>query len=185
MRLSLVVTPCLNAFGAVLSPILLLLMKEDPSFIFITIESSLALITTAFFVGNIIGSSLVLSLFKKVSMASLVVASTLANLGLFVGMVLHQMPMVVISATLIGVFAGGMNPKFSALMVNAMPEEQLATIGGGVSTYFMLGMSLVRVLVTGLVLLLSADQMSWLFLGASALLVFYALSWWLSRTRTS
>lgn len=185
MRLSLVVTPCLNAFGAVLSPILLLLMKEDPSFIFITIESSLALITTAFFVGNIIGSSLVLSLFKKVSMASLVVASTVANLGLFVGMVLHQMPMVVISATLIGVFAGGMNPKFSALMVNAMPEEQLATIGGGVSTYFMLGMSLVRVLVTGLVLLLSADQMSWLFLGASALLVFYALSWWLSRTRTS
>lgn len=110
-------------------------------------------------------------------MSSLVVASTLANLGLFVGMVLHQMPMVVISATLMGIFVGGMNPKFSALMVNAMPEEQLATIGGGVSTYFMLGMSLVRILVAGLVLVLSANQLSSLFLAVSLLLVIYAIHW--------
>lgn len=184
MRLSLVVSPWLNAFGAAFSPILLLLMKEDPSFIFINSQSSLALIMTAFFVGNIIGSALVLSLFKNASMASLVAASTLANLGLFVGMVLHQMPVVVISATLVGVFLGGSNPKFSALMVNSMPEEQLATIGGGVSTYFMLGMSLTKVLVAGLVLVFSADQLSWLFLGVSSLLVAYALNWLLARTRS-
>lgn len=183
MRLSLVVSPCLNAFGAALSPILLLLMKEAPSFMFINVETSLALITTTFFIGNIIGSSLVLSFFKKVSMASLVFASTLATVGLFTGMVLHHMPVVVISATLMGIFTGGSNPKFSALMVNSMPEEQLATIGGGVSTYFMLGVSLTRLLVAGLVLFLSANQLSSLFLVASLFLVLYALQWFFKEKR--
>ena len=56
-----------------------------------------------------------------------------------------------------------------------MPVEQLGTIGGGVSTYFMSGQALLRLVVSGLVLLLSVDQISWIFLSASGFLALYVI----------
>ena len=63
-----------------------------------------------------------------------------------------------------GIGFGASGPKFNAKFVNSMPVEQLGTIGGGVSTYFMSGQALFRLVVSGLVLLLSVDQISWLYL---------------------
>ncbi|HFI0593442.1 TPA: hypothetical protein ACGO2M_001282 [Streptococcus suis] len=106
-------------------------------------------------------------------MVTLEVAATFSLLGVFVGMLTHQLPLNLFFLATMGIGFGASGPKFNAKFVNSMPEEQLGTIGGGVSTYFMSGQALLRLVVSGLVLLLSVDQISWIFLSASGFLALY------------
>ncbi|HFU4024450.1 TPA: MFS transporter [Streptococcus suis] len=181
-RLVLITSPIINACGAILYPILVLLISEDPGLVFLNVETTLALTILIFFVGNILGSTLVFTLFKKTSMVTLEVAATFSLLGVFVGMLLHQLPIIFFFLTTMGISSGASGPKFNAKFVNSMPEEQLATIGGAVSTYFMLGQAFTRLLVSGLVLVLTVNQISGLFLAATGLLVLYVL-YWLARNQ--
>ncbi|MBS8079456.1 MFS transporter [Streptococcus suis] len=181
-RLVLITSPLINACGAILYPILVLLISEDPGLVFLNVETTLALTILIFFVGHILGSTLVFTLFKKTSMVTLEVAATFSLLGVFVGMLLHQLPVIFFFLTTMGISSGASGPKFNAKFVNSMPEEQLATIGGAVSTYFMLGQAFTRLLVSGLVLVLTVDQISGLFLTTTGLLVLYVL-YWLARNQ--
>lgn len=175
--LVLITSPIINACGAILYPTLVLLISEDPNLVVINIETSLATILFIFFAGNILGSSLVFTLFKKTSMVTLEVAATFSLLGVFVGMLTHQLPLNLFFLATMGIGFGASGPKFNAKFVNSMPVEQLETIGGGVSTYFMSGQALLRLVVSGLVLLLSVDQISWIFLSASGFLALYVIYW--------
>lgn len=181
-RLVLITNPLINACGAILYPILVLLISEDPGLVFLNVETTLALTILIFFVGNILGSTLVFSLFKKTSMVTLEVTATFSLLGVFIGMLLHQLPIIFFFLTTMGISSGASGPKFNAKFVNSMPEEQLATIGGAVSTYFMLGQAFTRLLVSGLVLVLTVDQISGFFLTATGLLVLYVF-YWLARNQ--
>lgn len=185
-RLVLITSPLINACGAILYPILypilVLLISEDPSLVFLNVETTLALTVLIFFVGNILGSTLVFTLFKKTSMVTLEVAATFSLLGVFIGMLLHQLPIIFFFLTTMGISSGASGPKFNAKFVNSMPEEQLATIGGAVSTYFMLGQAFTRLLVSGLVLVLAVNQISGFFLTATGILVLYVL-YWLARNQ--
>ncbi|MBS8065636.1 MFS transporter, partial [Streptococcus suis] len=58
-RLVLITSPLINACGAILYPILVLLISEDPGLVFLNVETTLALTILIFFVGNILGSTLV------------------------------------------------------------------------------------------------------------------------------
>nr|WP_245174699.1 MFS transporter [Streptococcus suis] len=181
-RLVLITNPLINACGAILYPILVLLISEDPGLVFLNVETTLALTILIFFIGHILGSTLVFTLFKKTSMVTLEVAATFSLLGVFVGMLLHQLLIIFFFLTTMGISSGASGPKFNAKFVNSMPEEQLATIGGAVSTYFMLGQAFTRLLVSGLVLILTVNQISGLFLAATGLLVLYVL-YWLARNQ--
>nr|WP_228381571.1 hypothetical protein [Streptococcus suis] len=158
------------------------MISEDPNLVFFNVETTLALTILIFFVGNILGSTLVFTLFKKTSMVQLEVAATFSLLGVFIGILLHQLPVIFFFLTTMGIGSGASGPKFNAKFVNSMPEEQLATIGGAVSTYFMLGQALTRLLVSGLVLVLAVDQISGLFLAFTGILVLYVL-YWLARNQ--
>ncbi|MFX3830828.1 MFS transporter, partial [Streptococcus suis] len=57
-----------------------------------------------------------------------------------------------------GISSGARGPKFNAKFVNYMTEDQMATIGGEVSTYFILGQAFTRLLVSGLVLILTFNK---------------------------
>ncbi len=183
-RLVLITSPLINACGAILYPILVLLISEDPNLVFLNVETTLALTILIFFVGNILGSTLVFTLFKKTSMVTLEVAATFSLLGVFVGMLLHQLPVILFFLATMGIGFGASGPKFNAKFVNSMPEEQLATIGGAVSTYFMLGQAFTRLLVSGLVLVLTVNQISGLFLAATGFLVLYVLYWLACNQKT-
>ncbi len=73
-RLVLITSPIINACGAILYPILVLLISEDSSLVFLNVETTLALTILIFFVGNILGSTLIFTLFKKTSMVMLEIA---------------------------------------------------------------------------------------------------------------
>ncbi|MGZ7246391.1 MFS transporter, partial [Streptococcus pyogenes] len=63
---------------------------------------------------------------------------------------------------LVMILAGAINPKMNALIMNRLPEEKLAMIGGGISTYFQMGSMLLRLLVSSLIVVLPVD---WISLG--------------------
>ncbi|MFX3722997.1 MFS transporter, partial [Streptococcus suis] len=57
-RLVLITSPLINACGAILYPILVLLISEDPGIVFLNVETTLALTILILFVGHILGSTL-------------------------------------------------------------------------------------------------------------------------------
>ncbi|WP_312314425.1 hypothetical protein [Streptococcus parasuis] len=150
----------------------------------IEFDDSLDQVEVIFFAGNILGSSLVFTLFKKTSMVTLEGAATFSLLGVFVGMLTHQLPLDLFFLATMGIGFGASGPKFNAKFVNSMPVEQLGTIGGSVSTNFMSGQALLRLVVSGLVLLLSVDQISWIFLSASGFLALYVIYWLIRNQKT-
>lgn len=76
---------------------------------------------------------------------------------------------------LTGIATGAINPKYNALIYNRLPEEQLATIEGGLMTYFQLGTVFSRLLVSTLILVLTVNQLVLLFLLAAFFLLLYSL----------
>lgn len=120
-RLVLITNPLINACGAILYPILVLLISEDPGLVFLNVETTLALTILIFFIGHILGSTLVFTLFKNTSMVTLEVAATFSLLGVFVGMLLHQLPIIFFFLTTMGISSGASGPKFNAKFVNSMP----------------------------------------------------------------
>lgn len=184
-RLILITSPFINACAEAILPILLLLISEDKTVVWVNTETTIAVVMLSIFLGKMIGASLVFTLFKKTSMVKLEMSTILAVMGIYVGMLLHNLPFLLLATLIAGITVGANGPKFNAKFVNSMPEEQLATIGGGVSTYFMLGSAFVRLLVSGLVLILSAGKICWIFLIASTLLGLYAAKWIVTFSKIS
>lgn len=176
-RVLLVVGPAVNAGFSALTPLVILLMSEDSHFLLYNTATTLAAISLTIFLGTILGGLSVLYVFKKTSVVQLAVGAVVCLMGIYTGLLLHNLPLVLVCTTLTGIASGAVNPKFSAKLANSMPEEHLATISGGLSTYFMIGMSLVQLLVAGLVLILilSSQQLSLIFLLLSLGLLVYSL----------
>ncbi|MEY8434345.1 hypothetical protein AALA56_00670 [Streptococcus hyointestinalis] len=94
---------------------------------------------------------------------------------MFVSLFLHQPYLLLLCLAFTGVATGAINPKYNALIYNRLPEEQLATIEGGLMTYFQLGTVFSRLLVSVLILVLTVNQLVLLFLIATFLLLLYSL----------
>ena len=92
----------------------------------------------------------------------------------FVLLYIHHIYGILLVIFLTMILAGAINPKLNALILNRLPEEKITMIVGGISTYFQLGIILLRLLVSGLILMLPADWISLVFLIFGLYLVFYA-----------
>lgn len=70
---------------------------------------------------------------------------------------------------------GIFNPKMNALVLNELPEDKLATVGGGIDSFCQIGMVAGQALVALLVTLLSATSISLIFLLLSVGLLGYTV----------
>ncbi|MFX3653815.1 MFS transporter, partial [Streptococcus suis] len=77
--------------------------SEDPGHLFLNVETTLAMTILIFFFGHILGSTLVFTLFKNTSMVTLEVAATFSLLCVFVGILLHQLPIIFFFLTTMGI----------------------------------------------------------------------------------
>lgn len=75
------------------------------------------------------------------------------------------------TAMTLGVF----NPKMNALVLNELPEDKLATVGGGIDAFCQIGMVAGQALVALMVTVLSATSISLIFLLLSVGLVSYTI----------
>ena len=165
----------LNAVFAAENALLLLNMKENPSFVFINPATTIATVTVVTLVGNILGSVLVTTLLKKVSMEFLLKISVFMPPALFIGFLLHSIYIIFLVNFLTMVIVGIFQPKMNAFVISSLPEERLATISAGISSFSTLGLVLCQMLVAVLVTFLSSAQIAFLFLILSSILLFYTL----------
>ncbi|HEM2813291.1 MFS transporter [Streptococcus suis] len=175
LKASIITIASLNAIFTALSPLAILNMKEFPDFVIANAGTTVALISILFSVGSILGSSLGMALFKNVSLVNLLKFSTLMPVLLFLGFFLHNIYVVLtvlfVTAMTLGVF----NPKMNALVLNELPEDKLATVGGGIDSFCQIGMVAGQALVALLVTLLSATSISLIFLLLSVGLLAYSI----------
>ncbi len=165
----------LNAVFAAENALLLLNMKENPSFAFLNPATTIATVTVVTLIGNILGSVLVTTLLKKVSMEFLLKISVFMPPALFIGFLLHSIYIIFLVNFLTMVIVGIFQPKMNAFVISSLPEERLATISAGISSFSTLGLVLCQMLVAVLVTFLSSAQIAFLFLILSSILFFYTL----------
>lgn len=176
LKMSMVIVPVINGILAVLGTIGLLMMSEHKEFMIVNSAITIAALTISMTVGNILGSILTMHVLQKVDIFTLLRWACVGTGLIFLSLYLRQPYWMIASLFATGVTAGAVNPKFGALIYNTLPEESLATVDGGISTYFQLGVVLTRFLVSMLVLLLSATQVALFFLVISLALVLYSMS---------
>ncbi|HFI0587443.1 TPA: MFS transporter [Streptococcus suis] len=175
LKASIITITSLNAIFTALSPLAILNMKEFSDFVIVNAGTTVALISILFSVGSILGSSIGMALFKSVSLVNILKFSTLMPVLLFLGFFLHNIYMVLavifVTAMTLGIF----NPKMSALVMNELPEDKLATVGGGIDTFCQIGMVAGQALVALMVTVLSATSISLIFLLLSVGLLGYTI----------
>lgn len=176
IRKSLVITPLLNGVFSVMSIIIAVIISQDPSFVIINPVTTLAFLTTGSLVGGIIGSVLAMNLLKGLDIIKALRLATIFVPIFFACLYFHNIYGVFLINFLVMILAGGLNPKFNALIMNSLPEEKLAMIGGGIGTYFQLGTMFLRLVVSGLILILPVDMLSVVFLVGGVAMVIYAFS---------
>ncbi|HEM4954311.1 TPA: MFS transporter [Streptococcus suis] len=174
-KASIVTIASLNAIFTALSPLVILNMKEFSDFVIVNAGTTVALISIFFSVGSILGSSIGMALFKNVSLINLLKFSTLMPVLIFSGFFLHNIYVVLtvifVTAMTLGVF----NPKMNALVLNELPEDKLATVGGGIDAFCQIGMVAGQALVALMVTILSVTSISLIFLLLSVGLVSYTI----------
>lgn len=175
LKASIVTIASLNAIFTALSPLVILNMKEFSDFVIVNAGTTVALISILFSVGSILGSSIGMALFKNISLTDLLKFSTLMPVLLFSGFFLHNIYVVLAVIFVTAVTLGIFNPKMSALVMNELPEDKLATVGGGIDAFCQIGMVAGQALVALMVTLLSATSISLIFLLLSVGLVSYTI----------
>ncbi|HEM6120531.1 TPA: MFS transporter [Streptococcus suis] len=175
LKASIITIASLNAIFTALSPLAILNMKEFSDFVIVNAGTTVALISILFSVGSILGSSLGMALFKNVSLVNLLKFSTLMPVLLFSGFFLHNIYVVLAVIFVTAVTLGIFNPKMSALVMNELPEDKLATVGGGIDAFCQIGMVAGQALVAIMVTVLSATSISLIFLLLSVGLVSYTI----------
>lgn len=169
IRLSMVIVPILNGFLIVLDSLVLLTLADFPDFAVKSPALTLSLMATAMLVGGLLGNLLVMTLFKDISVQPILKALLILLCLLLLSLFWQNLYTFLGLLFLIQALIGMINPKVGAIMKNSLPEDKLATIFGGMTTYFQLSGLLMRGLVAGLILLLTSSQLIGLLLVACIL----------------
>ncbi|MGT2895745.1 MFS transporter [Streptococcus entericus] len=173
LRTVMTIIPLLNAVFSGLDVLFLFAASQNTNMIIVNLPFTLTLISAAAMSGQIIGGMLTMSVAKNWEVTKLVRLSALAPALLFLGLLLGNTYLMIAVLFVTMVNVGIVNPKMNALIMNELPEERLATISSGISTYFTAGILLVRLLLSGLVLVLAPTPLALLFLIASIALVIW------------
>ncbi|WP_161980887.1 MFS transporter [Streptococcus sp. S784/96/1] len=176
IRPILVVIPIINGIFSILNLLLTLLMSQDKAFIVISPAFTLSVVTIGFSIGTILGGLAVSFLFKKSSYIHVMAWSTSFSCLTFLGLWLHNPYLVFVAQFLAGVVSGIVNPKFQAFFYRTFSEEEMATLEGGMSTFFQSGTILFRTAFSGVMLWWSVDVISVGLLLLCLLLLGYTLS---------
>lgn len=173
LRQSMIIVPLLNGAFNVISILVAVIISQDQAFVLINPAITLATISLVQLSGGIIGSILGVTVLKNLSIQqSLRLATLLAPLVFFC-LYRHWIIGFFIAMFAIMVLAAMINPKMNALILNLLPEEKLASINGGIGTYFQLGGLVSRLVVSGLILILPVDGISLVLACLGLMMVVY------------
>ena len=175
LKSSIIIVAGLNAILAVEDAILLLIFKENPNFGFGSLAATIAILGLVSSIGMILGSFLLTRDQFTITIEQSLLGSIIAVVTLFLGIFLQNVYTMMFAIGLLSISIGIINPKVEVLIMKTMPENQLATITSGISTFCTFSMVISKALVSALVLFLSAKMLGLLFLLLSLILLGYTI----------
>ncbi|MBJ8326206.1 MFS transporter [Streptococcus pacificus] len=177
MKSVLFVIPFLNGGLAIITPLVVISLSSTPSLTIINTATTISLLGISTICGSIFGGFLILTTktFKAFTIRTLLKLNLLAVLALFLAFYLQNIYLVIVCVFLASVFVGTLNPKVGTIIFNSIDETKLATVFGGMVTYFQLGEIISKLIFSGLVIALSSRDISIIYGMMTTLAIIYLL----------
>lgn len=164
----------MNGMFSGLSLIVVLLIAEDKQFVIVNSAITLATISIVTAIG--LGNVLSMRFLRHAHTINLLLAELLLSILLFAGFYYHNIFWVLMILGIMIVLLGFINPKFVATMMNQVPEDKIATVSNGTTSYFQAGNILMKLLLSGLILLVKSSTIIVLMILLSVGLTIYGYS---------
>lgn len=170
---ALLVIPFINAVFSVVGILILFYISIDKHFVVINSQTTLAIFPILITLSGIVGSSLAMTLFQSLSMNTVLKFSSLFGVGIFVGFLYHNIIVVLVCLCFAVVLGGAASPKFSAAILNHLPQDSLATALSGINTLLQLGIVGMTLLVSWFITFLTANTVTLICLLPAVLVACY------------
>ncbi|MBG9986844.1 MFS transporter [Facklamia sp. DSM 111018] len=154
MRTILLVIPILNGSLAILLPLVVVNLSKGTALTIINAATTISLLGISTVSGGILGGALILisNKFKQLSLGNLLQMNLMTILLSFIACYYQNIYLIILGSFLSSIFVGALNPKMGTIIFNNIDETKLATIFGGMVTYFQLGEVVSRLIFSSLVI---------------------------------
>lgn len=162
MKAALLVIPILNGSLAILTPLVVVNLSKGSALTIMNTATTISLLGISTVAGGILGGAFILisKRFKSLSIGTLLKMNLMTVLLSFVVFYYQNIYLLLFASFLSSVFVSALNPKMGAIIFNHIDETKLATIFGGMVTYFQMGDVISRLLFSTLVIYLPSNYIA-------------------------
>lgn len=162
MKATLLVIPILNGSLAILTPLVVVNLSKGSALTIMNTATTISLLGISTVAGGILGGAFILisKRFKSLSIGTLLKMNLMTVLLSFVVFYYQNIYLLLFASFLSSVFVSALNPKMGAIIFNHIDETKLATIFGGMVTYFQMGDVVSRLLFSTLVIYLPSNYIA-------------------------
>lgn len=162
MKAALLVIPILNGSLAILTPLVVVNLSKGSALTVMNTATTISLLGISTVAGGILGGAFILisKRFKSLSIGALLKMNLMTVLLSFVAFYYQNIYLLLLTSLLSSVFVSALNPKMGAIIFNHIDETKLATIFGGMVTYFQMGDVVSRLLFSTLVIYLPSNYIA-------------------------
>ena len=162
MKAALLVIPILNGSLAILTPLVVVNLSKGSALTIMNTATTISLLGISTVAGGILGGAFILisKRFKSLSIGALLKMNLMTVLLSFVAFYYQNIYLLLFASFLSSVFVSALNPKMGAIIFNHIDETKLATIFGGMVTYFQMGDVVSRLLFSTLVIYLPSNYIA-------------------------
>ena len=176
MKEALLVIPILNGSLAILIPLVVVNLSKDSNLTIVNSAITISLLGISTVSGGILGGTLILisKKFKSLSIGTLLKMNLTIVLLSFVAFYFQNIYLIILSF-LSSVLVSALNPKMGTIIFNNIDETKLATIFGGMVTYFQIGDIVSRLLFSTLVIYLPYGYIALIYIAVVFVAILYTL----------
>lgn len=178
MKTALLVIPFLNGSLAVIIPLVVGYLSTVSTLAIISPTITIALLGVSTVSGGILGGVLLLisQRFKALSIGQLLKMNLVTVLLSFVALYYQNIYLVLVASFLSNILVSALNPKIGTIIFNNIDETKLATIFGGMVTYFQLGEMVSKLLFSLMVIYVSYRNIAVIYMLVMAIAIAYAFT---------
>ena len=177
MKAALLVIPILNGSLAILTPLVVVNLSKGSALTIMNTATTISLLGISTVAGGILGGAFILisKRFKSLSIGTLLKMNLMTVLLSFVVFYYQNIYLLLFASFLSSVFVSALNPKMGAIIFNHIDETKLATIFGGMVTYFQMGDVVSRLLFSTLVIYLPSNYIAVVYMVLVLLAFLYTI----------
>ncbi len=159
IKLCVVVWPITNAIMSIVMWLIVLMIGNGSPIIILSGAITIVAVEISRAFGSFIGGYLSIKYFEKVSINTFIKSDVITMLIMFISLYYRQIYLVLICFIIMGISEIASNAKVGSIVMNTYDEDKLATIFGGMFTYFSLGPIISGIIFSILVLIISVNTL--------------------------